>query len=212
MLAPGRRGAAVVAVAPDWRARLLAVVADPAMALILLTIGIYGLMFEFATPGAVAPGVVGAICLLLGLYALQLMPVNYAGLGLILLGLALMVAEAFLPSFGVLGLGGAVAFVGGALILIDTDLPGYGVPPALIVGIAVLSAALGAGVLGLALRTRRRATVGGPGELIGAVARVVEQGPDGCWVLLRGEHWRVVSAAPCGLGGRCACWRARGCC
>ncbi len=196
------RNAVVAEIVPDWRASLLAVIADPGMALILLTVGIYGLIFEFASPGAVAPGVVGAICLLLALYALQLLPVNYAGLALVLLGLAFMVAEAFLPSFGVLGLGGIVAFVGGALILIDTELPGYGVPPALIAGVAVVSAVLAVALFGLALRTRRRATVGGPGDLIGATAQVVEHTADASWALLRGETWRVVSAAPLRRGQR----------
>ena len=106
-----RRGRAVVTIAPDWRTKLLAVITNPSIALILLMLGIYGLFFEFSNPGFVFPGVVGAICLLLALFAFQMLPVNYAGLALILLGLAFMVAEAFLPSFGSLGIGGLVAFV-----------------------------------------------------------------------------------------------------
>lgn len=118
-------GATVERQAPDWRARLLAVLTDPSVALILMMIGIYGLIFELANPGMALPGVLGGICLLLGLYALQMLPVNYAGLALIALGLAFMVGEAFVASFGVLGIGGIVSFVVGALILIDTEVPGY---------------------------------------------------------------------------------------
>ncbi|MDU2612433.1 MAG: nodulation protein NfeD, partial [Pseudomonas aeruginosa] len=135
-------GATVERQAPDWRARLLAVLTDPSVALILMMIGIYGLIFELANPGMALPGVLGGICLLLGLYALQMLPVNYAGLALIALGLAFMVGEAFVASFGVLGIGGIVSFVVGALILIDTEVPGYGIPPGLVVALALLSAAL----------------------------------------------------------------------
>ncbi|TFW10043.1 nodulation protein NfeD, partial [Oxalobacteraceae bacterium OM1] len=113
---------------PDWRTQLLAVITNPSLALLLMTVGVYGLIFEFMSPGAVAPAVVGGICLLLGLYGVQLLPVNYAGLALVLLALGCMAAEAFLPSHGVLGAGGTIAFVAGALILIDTDQPGFGVP------------------------------------------------------------------------------------
>src|SRR6056297_394978 len=116
-------GVAVERVGPDWRTRLLAVITSPAVAYMLLLAGIYGLIFEGYNPGAVIPGVVGAVCLLLALYALQVLPVNYAGLGLIVLGLLLMIGEVFVPSFGALGLGGIVAFVVGSIILMDTDVP-----------------------------------------------------------------------------------------
>ena len=115
-------------VEPDWRTRLLAIITDPSVAYVLMLIGIYGLFFEFSNPGFVFPGVAGAICLLIAMYAFQLLPVSYAGLALILLGIAFMVAEAFLPSFGALGIGGIIAFVVGSLMLIDTDMPGYGIP------------------------------------------------------------------------------------
>ncbi|HKJ76837.1 MAG TPA: nodulation protein NfeD, partial [Gammaproteobacteria bacterium] len=112
---------------PDWRSRLLSVITNPNVAYILMLIGIYGLIFEFSNPGMIVPGVVGAICLMLALFAFQVLPVSYAGVGLILLGIALMVAEAFAPSFGILGIGGVVAFVIGSIILMDTDVPGFGV-------------------------------------------------------------------------------------
>ncbi|MEK9952138.1 MAG: nodulation protein NfeD, partial [Curvibacter sp.] len=136
------RGLATETWLPDWRQRLLSVIANPSFALILMMIGIYGLFFEFSSPGFGVAGVAGGICLLLGLYALQMLPVNYAGLGLILLGLALLGAELLTPAFGVLGVGGVVAFIAGALLLFERDVPGFGVPLALIIGLAASSAAV----------------------------------------------------------------------
>lgn len=181
---------------PDWRSRFLAAITDPGIALLLMTVGIYGLLFEFMNPGAVAPGVLGAICLLLALYALQLLPVNYAGLGLIALGLAFMVAEAFLPSFGVLGLGGIAAFITGAIILIDTDLPGFGIPVALIVTMAVTSALLIAAIAGMALKSRRLKVVSGGEQMIGSTGSVIEATPEQAWAYVHGERWQIVSRAP----------------
>jgi membrane-bound serine protease (ClpP class) len=184
---------------PDWRVRLLAVITDPSVALILMMIGIYGLIFEFTSPGFGLPGVLGAICLLVGLYALQLLPVNYAGMALILLGIAFMIAEAFAPSFGLLGLGGIVAFMAGALILIDTELPAFGIPIGLIVASAVLSALLIAGITGMALKARRLPLVSGEAQLVGRIAEVVDvrdDAPTEGWVSIRGENWRVLSRTP----------------
>ena len=191
-------GAVIVDAQPDWRARLLAVITSPTVALLLMTVGVYGLVFEFMSPGAVAPGVIGAICLLLALYGLQLLPVNYAGLALILLALMLMVVEPFVPSFGVLGLGGVIAFVAGALMLIDTDLPGYGIPSALIVTVAVASALLFTATTTVALKTRRRKRVAGLDDMVGSIAEIeaAADAPDQAWAHLRGETWRVVSSTP----------------
>jgi membrane-bound serine protease (ClpP class) len=180
----------------DWRVRLLAAITDPSIALLLMTIGMYGLIFEFTNPGFGIPGVLGAICLLLGLYALQMLPVNYAGLALILLGVTFMVAEAFVPSFGVLGLGGIAAFITGAVILIDTDVPGFGVPIAFIATMAVFSALLIVMVVGVALKTRRRAVVSGGSSVLGDIAEVVDATPDHGWVQLNGETWRANSKTP----------------
>ncbi|MDZ4193555.1 MAG: nodulation protein NfeD, partial [Pseudomonas sp.] len=149
-------GAPLISHAPDWRTRLLAVITNPSVALILMMIGIYGLFFEFSNPGSGIGGVLGGISLILALYALQLLPVNYAGVALILLGIAFITVEAFLPSFGVLGIGGVVAFVFGALILIDTDVPGFGIPLALIVTLALTSTGLILAILGMAVKARRR--------------------------------------------------------
>jgi membrane-bound serine protease (ClpP class) len=189
-------GAAINSVQPDWRTRILSALTNPSIALILMTLGVYGLLFEFMSPGAVAPGVIGALCLLLGLYGLQLLPVNYAGLAFIILGIAFMVGEAFLPSFGILGLGGVAAFIAGALMLIDTELPDYGIPLGLVAAIAVLSAILIIASAGVALRTRRRAVSGGPAELMGSIAEVLGDAGGEGWANVRGETWRVISSAP----------------
>ncbi|AEX24143.1 nodulation protein NfeD [Vibrio sp. EJY3] len=146
---------------PDWRAEMLAVITNPNVAYILILIGIYGLLLEFYNPGIGLPGVLGGICLLLAMYALQMMPVNYAGLGLLLLGIALMIAEAFSPSFGVLGLGGVVAFILGSIFLMDSDLPGFQVALPLIFGVAIFSVALIILTVGMLVRIRhRRVTTG----------------------------------------------------
>jgi len=189
-------GAPVLIYEPDWRTKLLGVITNPSVALILMMIGIYGLFLEFSSPGFGVAGVLGAICLLLGLYALQLLPVNYAGLALILLGIAFMVAEAFIPSFGALGIGGIAAFVTGAVILIDTELPGFGIPLGLIVAVAVLSAVLIVAVGGMALKARRRAVVSGGEEMIGEIGLVLEDTSAEGWARVHGENWQVFSNSP----------------
>lgn len=196
-------GATLIDHAPDWRTQLLAVITNPSVALLLIMIGVYGLMFEFMNPGSGVGGVLGGICLLLGLYALQLLPVNYAGVGLILLGLAFMIAEAFLPSFGAIGFGGVVAFVVGAVILMDTDVPGFGIPLTLIIGMALISALLLMTLVGMALKARRRAPVSGDAGLVGSLATVTGLLPGlpmSGWVQLQGEKWQVRSLSPLRLG------------
>lgn len=206
-LATGERvlstaGAAIIEYAPDWRVRLLAVITNPSMALILMMVGIYGLFFEFSNPGLVGPGIIGAICLLLALYGLQLLPVNYAGLALIILGIGLMVAEAYLASFGVLGVGGIVAFVVGAIILIDTDLPAFGVPMSLILLIAATSALIITVIGGMALRARQRPLVSGEAYLIGSTGEMLEDIDTEGWARIHGEQWRVRSVKPLCRGQR----------
>ena len=193
-------GAHIVSVEPDWRSRILAVIADPSIAYLLMLAGISGLFFEFSNPGFVLPGVVGAISLLLAMFAFQMLPVNYAGLGLIVLGLAFMIAEVFMPSF-VLGIGGVIAFVIGSVMLIDTGIPGYGVPLILIVPIGIVSALFIFVVAGMALKARRRPVVSGREELIGSSGEVLEDfdGKDG-WARVHGETWRIRSKQPLGRG------------
>ncbi len=189
-------------VQPDWRSRLLAVIGDPGIAYILMLLGIYGLIYEFSNPGMLFPGVVGGICLLLALFALQVMPISYAGLALMILGIALMVAEAFLPSFGALGLGGIAAFVIGSVMLIDTDLPGYGIPWMLIVPVAVTSALFSFFVAGMAIKARARPVVTGAEEMIGAAGEILEDMEDEGWARVHSEQWRVRSNVPLKRGSR----------
>ncbi|MDT8386366.1 MAG: nodulation protein NfeD [Thiogranum sp.] len=193
---------AVEELAPDWRNRFLSIITNPNVAYILMMVGIYGLILEFANPGAVVPGTVGAIALLLALYALQLLPISYAGVALILLGVALMVAEAFAPSFGVLGLGGLVAFVIGSVILMDTEVPGYGIDPAIIGVVAITSGLMFVVVVGLAFKARGRPVVSGREELLGAEALVVSGGADGGRVAIHSETWRARSDTPLSIGQR----------
>jgi membrane-bound serine protease (ClpP class) len=196
------RGAAVTAFEPDWRSRFLGVVTDPTIAYVLLLLGIYALIFEFMNPGLVMPGVAGAVALLIALYALHMLPVSYAGLGLILLGIGFMTAEVFVPAYGSLGVGGGIAFVMGSVMLIDTEVPGFGVPLPFIFGIAAASALFLIGVATLALRARKRPVVSGRETLVGSVGEVVEAHGGEAWARVQGETWRVKSRAPMKAGQR----------
>jgi membrane-bound serine protease (ClpP class) len=187
-------GAPIVAVDPDWHDRLLAVITDPSMALILMMLGIYGLLFEFGHPGYVFPGVVGALCLLVALYSLHMLPVNYAGLALIAVGIAFIVAEVFFPSYGSLGVGGVIAFAVGALMLIDTELPGYGIPWQLIATLAVVTLGFILIVGRMALRARRAPIVSGVQSLVGADGEMLEDSGETGWANIRGETWKVTTA------------------
>ena len=189
-------GAELVRLDPDWRSRLLGVITDPSIAYILMLIGIYGLLFEFYNPGMVFPGVIGAICLLVAMYAFQMLPINYAGLALIALGLGFMVAELFITSYGALGVGGAIAFVVGSVMLIDTDVPGYDIPWTLIGGLTAGSAAFMLLVLGMAVKARRRPVMSGSEELVGAPGEIVEHSEGEWWARVHSELWRVRSGAP----------------
>lgn len=181
---------------PDWRSRLLSIITNPNIAYILMLIGIYGLIFEFSNPGTFLPGIVGAICLMLALFAFQVLPINYAGVGLILLGVALMVAEAFAPSFGALGIGGVIAFVIGSVILMDTRAPGFGISVALIGAVALFSALLLVLMLSMIVRARRRPVVSGAEELVGASAQALEEFEHEGTVRTHGERWRARTTTP----------------
>jgi membrane-bound serine protease (ClpP class) len=189
-------GSVVDQLAPDWRSRFLSVITNPNVAYILMLIGIYGLMLEFSNPGAIVPGTVGAIALLLALYSFQLLPINYAGVGLILLGVALMVGEAFQPSFGVLGIGGLTAFVIGSVILMDTDVPGFGIDISVIISFAIISALVFIVVIGMAIKARRRPVVSGSEQLVGAEATVLADFDGQGKVSIHSETWRALSGAP----------------
>ena len=181
----------VVTIEPDLMTRVLAILSNPNVALILMMVGLYGLIFEFANPGSIGPGVIGAISLVLGLYALNQLPIDYAGLALIALGIAFMVAEALTPSLGVLGIGGLVAFVIGAAMLIDTDAPEYQVSWPVIAVTAATSGALLVVLLGYVWRSHRRPIVSGRERLIGAAARVLDWSERDGYVRVQGERWHA---------------------
>ena len=200
-LADGERvlateGMVLERVEPDWRTEVLSIITSPTVAYLLLLVGIYGLIFEGYNPGAVVPGVVGVICLLLAAYALQVLPVNYAGLALILLGIILMISEAFVPSFGVLGIGGVIAFVVGSVILMDTEVPGYGVPMGLIGGIAAAGALSVLGIIWVAVKARRRPVVSGIEQMIGSSAVAREDFAAHGQVFVHGELWNAHTRVP----------------
>ncbi len=177
---------------PDWRAKMLAVITNPNVAYILILIGIYGLLLEFYNPGVGLPGVLGGICLLLAMYALQMMPVNYAGLGLLLLGIALMIAEAFSPSFGVLGLGGVVAFVLGSIFLMDSEVPGFQIAVPLIIGLSIFSVLLILLTVGMLVRIRRRHVTTGIEHYPGKQAIVSDDFINGSGrVQMDGAFWQA---------------------
>ena len=188
------QGLTVETLEPDGRTQLLGMIAHPMTAYILLLIGVYGLVFELAHPGMAAPGVLGGICLLLALFAFQVMPVNAAGLALLLLGLAFMIAEAFAPSFGALGLGGVAAFVAGSLLLWDETGPGYEIPLALILGFALASAGLLIGLATLLIRQRARPVVSGAEELVGATGVVMADDARRVWI--HSESWLARASRP----------------
>jgi membrane-bound serine protease (ClpP class) len=195
-------GAQIVRIDPDWRTRALSLITDPTIAYIMLLLGIYAVVFEFTSPGMVLPGVVGVICILIALYAFQLLPVNYAGLALIVLGLGFMVAEAFFPAYGSLGVGGVIAFVIGSTMLIETDTPEYAVPFGLIFGFAAASAGFLLFVLATVFKSRRRPVVSGREELIGTSGEVLQDFDAEGWARVRSETWRVRSDLPMRAGQR----------
>jgi membrane-bound serine protease (ClpP class) len=184
------QGAVVREIPPDWRARLLAVITNPNIAYILLLAGIYGIFFEFYNPN-VFSGVIGAICLVLALYALHVLPVNYAGLALIILGVVFMIAEVMMPSFGALGFGGIVALVIGSVILIDTDVPGFGLSWAVIAPVAAVSALLSFTVFGMAAKAWKLPVVSGREAMVGASGRVLDWNGNEGRVRVRSEVWRA---------------------
>lgn len=195
-------GADLSHITPDWRNQVLAVLSNPQVALVLMMIGIYGLFFEFTSPGFGVPGVAGLICLLIAMYAFQLLPVNWAGVALIVVGAALMFAEAFAPSFGVLGVGGIIAFLVGGVFLFDDDVPGFTLPLPFLIGLALLSAVLLLAVGAFAARARKRRVVSGQEEMPGITGTVTSATPDGCYASLHGESWRVTADSPLTPGER----------
>ena len=189
-------GLTVKHIEPDWHNELLALITNPNVAYILMLIGIYGLIFEFSSPGSLLPGIVGTVSLVLALYAFQILPISYAGLALMLLGFALMIAEAFAPSFGILGIGGGLAFVFGSIILMDTDAPGYGLSPVLVGVLGLANLAFFAFVLGAVIQARKRPMVSGAKTMVGAKAVALESFDLEGQVRTQGEIWQARSTIP----------------
>jgi len=181
---------------PDWKSELLAVITSPTIAYLLLLIGVYGLIFEGYNPGAIFPGVIGAICLLIALYAFQMLPVNYAGFALLILGIILMIGEAVVPSFGALGIGGVIAVVIGSIILIDTDVPGFMISRSLIGAIALVSSFGLMAIIGVAVKARQRPVVSGREELVGARGTALSDFNRRGNVFVHSERWKAVTGSP----------------
>jgi len=182
----------IIEFTPDWRTKILIVITDPSLAYLLLLAGIYGLMFEFLNPGGLLPGTIGAICLIVALYALNMLPIDMAGLILLLIGITLMIGEAFVPSFGVLGFGGIISFTIGSFMLMDTSLPGYQIAPSLIISTALVSAFITLFVLSMLLKVRGRPIVSGEEELLDQPAIAVNDFEGHGRVMIRGEIWQAV--------------------
>jgi membrane-bound serine protease (ClpP class) len=189
-------------VEPDWRTSLLSLITNPNVAYLLMLIGIYGLLLEGYNPGAIVPGVVGAICLLLALFAFQVLSVNYAGLALIALGVILIVAESFVPSFGALGLGGIIAFVIGSVMLLDREVPGFSIAWQLIGAMGLAGSLVLLAIVSFAIRARRRPVVSGVEGLTREFAEAVESFDRKGLVSVHGELWKAVSTEPVAAGQR----------
>ncbi|ABI57331.1 NfeD family protein [Alkalilimnicola ehrlichii MLHE-1] len=193
-------GATLEVIEPDWRTQLLSVLTNPNVAYMLMLIGIYGIIFELMNPGSLVPGVLGAICLLLALFAFQALPISYAGMALILLGLGFMVAEAFAPSFGILGIGGVIAFILGSIMLFDTDVEGFQVSLGLIVGFGIASLVIVLGIATMALRAWRRPRKGGRDSIVGARCEAVSDFEHKGKVRIQGELWNAFTDQPVKAG------------
>jgi membrane-bound serine protease (ClpP class) len=194
------KGLVLQRIDPDWRTQLLSALTNPTIAYGLLLIGIYGLLLEGYNPGAIVPGVVGAIALLLALFAFQILSVNYAGLALVALGIGMIIAEFFVPSFGSLGLGGLIAFVVGSIILLDTDVPGLDIATPVIAGVATAGGLVVFAIAYVASRSIRKPVVTGTESMLGERAEVVEDFDRQGFVRVRGELWNAHTTVPLRAG------------
>lgn len=194
------KGMTIEVVEVDWKTQLLSIISDPNIAYILLIVGIYGLIFEGYNPGTFIPGVIGAICLLLAFYALQIMPVNYVAAGLLVLGIALLVVEAFAPSFGILGVGGIIAFILGSFLLFNEPETGMAIAMPILIFVTIVSVILLSFVLSLAIRARNRPVVSGKEEMLSEVGIVEHDFEVKGWIKIHGEIWKASSSQPLKAG------------
>lgn len=188
--------AAVETLEPGWRLKVLDTIASPEIAVLLLMVGLYGLLFEGYNPGAILPGVVGVICLLLAAYSLQVLPVNYAGLALLVIGVILVIAEAFAPSFGALGLGGVTAIIFGSIMMFDSGIPGFGISITFVLGLALVASLFLFWMANYLMKLRRRGAVSGRESIIGGIGTATESFSGDGHVWLESESWLARSAAP----------------
>jgi membrane-bound serine protease (ClpP class) len=195
-------GLNVVTIAPGLRTEFLTIITNPNVAFILMLIGIYGIIFEFTTPGTMVPGTIGGISLLLALYALNLLPINYAGAALVLLGVGLMVAEVFIGSFGVIGVAGVIAFGIGSFMMFHSGVPGFELSVSVVAAATIVTAALFVLVIALLLRSRKRPVVTGKEALLGAEGEALVWQQDEGRVRVLGEIWRARSSRPLAPGTR----------
>lgn len=186
----------------DWRTQFLSVITNPSFAYIMMLVGIYGLILEFTNPGIILPGVLGAICLLLSMYAFALLPINYVGLALIALGIAFMIAEAFVTSFGVLGAGGVLAFIIGSVMLVDTKFPGFSIALWLIISVAIVTGFFVVLLVNMALRSRYRPVLSGSESMIKATGTVTSISSDRLMVRVRGELWQASTDSDLAVGDK----------
>jgi len=188
--------ATIETIEPSWRLKILNTIASPEIAILLLMIGMYGLLFEGYNPGAILPGVAGVISLLLAAYALQVLPVNYAGLALIIVGLVLITAEAFVPSFGALGLGGIIAIVFGSIMMFDSGIPGFGISVTFVVGMALFAGLFLLWLVSYLVKLRKRGAVTGTESIVGGTGEATESFVGEGKIWLEGESWAAHSAVP----------------
>jgi len=186
-------GLTIETIEPSWRLKVLNTIASPEIAILLLMIGLYGLLFEGYNPGAIIPGVAGVICLLLAAYALQVLPVNYAGLALIIVGMILIIAEAFVPSFGALGLGGITAVIFGSIMMFDSGIPGFGVSMTFVIGMALVAGFFLFWTVSYIVKLRRRGPVSGRESIVGGIATATESFSGDGHVWLESETWAARS-------------------
>ncbi len=194
------KDAVILTFEADWKTQFLATITDPNIAYILLIIAIYGIFFELMNPGAIFPGVIGVISGVISLYALNMLPFNYAGLLLILLGIAFMIAEVVITGFGILGIGGVAAFAFGSLLLFDADTLGSGVSIPLIIAFSLVSLVFFIFVIRFIIKSRSVKIVTGVDEMIGSIAEVLESSEKGYRVRCHGEVWYAESNSALEIG------------
>ncbi|MDM8564251.1 nodulation protein NfeD [Candidatus Halobeggiatoa sp. HSG11] len=195
-------GIKITVLEPDWRNKLLTIISNPNVAYILLLLGIYGIFFELYSPGSILPGVVGGISILLALFAFQILPVNFSGIALILLGITFLIAEAFVPSFGALGIGGLVAFIIGSVILIDTEVQDYTISRPLIGGLSIVTVAFFLWVLKVFIKIRTKQALGGHEEMIGEEGKCLSNDDGNLRVFVHSEAWKAQASVPIEPGQR----------